>query len=73
MEPTVHAEVQIRVNGTWYRLGGPYDSVTSAVIFRRGMIEGASRSNGPDASQYVRAHTRVAEVTTVTEIEVITG
>ena len=72
-EPTVEAELQFRVGKIWITLMSFPGGVQAAVGSRRALIDMASASNGPDAAQYVRAHTRVAEVTVIAWTAVIPG
>jgi hypothetical protein len=71
-EPTVEAVLQFRFGQQWLRLAG-FSSVPAAQGARRALIDMASKSNGPDAAQYMRSHTRVAEITTLTWTAVIPG
>lgn len=73
MARTTEAVVQFRSLGRWVALGEAFFSAGEAQKYRQALMDAASASNGPDARQYIRAHTRVVEmtVTTTTEIEVV--
>ena len=71
-EPTVDAVLQFRFGDQWLRLAG-FGSVPAAQGARRALIDMASQSEGMDAALFMRNHTRVAEVTTITWTAVIPG
>ena len=71
-EPAMRAELQFRVGKVWVCLLD-FPGIPEARGSRRALIDMASRSNGPDAAQYMRAHTRVAEVTVIAWTAVIPG
>jgi len=69
-DATVQAELQFRIGKVWVQLTA-HPSVPAAQGTRRALIDMASKSNGPDAAQYVRSHTRVAEVTVISWTAVV--